>query len=304
MNASTSIGFVGLGNMGGPMATNLIKAGYAVKVFDLVPDLVAGVSGAQGCDSAAAAATDVDVLITMLPAGQHVRTVYLGAQDSAGLLDAVAAGTLLIDCSTIDPASAQAVAEAAAAKGLAMVDAPVSGGTAGAENGTLTFIVGGEADALERARPLLEVMGANVFHAGGAGAGQIAKICNNMLLAVLMTGTAEALALGVENGLDAAVLSEIMQVSSGGNWALNVYNPFPGVMEGVPASRGYEGGFLVDLMRKDLGLALQTAQASASSVPMGSLAHNLYQVHRQANDAGRLDFSSIQWLFRPQLKDS
>ncbi len=300
---STTIGFVGLGNMGGPMAANLIKAGFAVKVFDLVPELVAGVSGAEGCSSAAQAAADVDVVISMLPAGRHVRSLYLGAEGEPGLLQAVRAETLIIDCSTIDAASARAVAEAAQQRGLQMLDAPVSGGTAGAEGGTLTFIVGGADDALERARPLLEAMGANIFHAGGAGAGQVAKICNNMLLAVLMSGTAEALALGVENGLDPAVLSEIMKVSSGGNWALNVYNPYPGVMDGVPASREYQGGFLVDLMRKDLGLALATAQDSGSSIPMGSLAHNLYQVHRQTHEAGGLDFSSIQWLFRPQLKD-
>ncbi len=299
---TTTIGFIGLGNMGGPMAANLVKNGFTVKVFDLVPDLVAGVAGAQGCASADEAATGVDVLISMLPAGRHVKGLYLGGEDTRGLLEVLNAGTLIIDCSTIDPASAQSVAAAAAAKNVLMVDAPVSGGTAGAINGTLTFIVGGETTAMYMARPVLEAMGANIFHAGGAGAGQIAKICNNMLLAILMTGTAEALALGVENGLDPAVLSDIMKVSSGGNWALNVYNPYPGVMADVPADRGYTGGFLVDLMRKDLGLAMETAAASASSVPMGALANNLYQVHRQTHDAGALDFSSIQWLYRPELK--
>ncbi len=297
----TSVGFVGLGNMGGPMAANLVAGGFDVKVFDLVPDLVAAVDGASGADSAAAAASEVDVFISMLPAGQHVRGLYLGAGDAPGILDQMNEDTLIIDCSTIDAASARAVAEGAKEIGLSMLDAPVSGGTAGAENGTLTFIVGGEESALERARPVLEKMGANIFHAGGAGAGQVAKICNNMLLAVLMTGTAEALALGVDNGLDPAVLSEIMKVSSGGNWALNVYNPYPGVMEGAPASRDYQGGFLVDLMRKDLGLALQTAQASGNSTPMGSLAANLYQVHRDVNDSGGLDFSSIQKLFKPDV---
>ncbi|MEM9621792.1 MAG: 3-hydroxyisobutyrate dehydrogenase [Pseudomonadota bacterium] len=300
--AQQTIGFIGLGNMGGPMAANLLQAGFQVKVFDLVPAAVAAVTGAQACDSAQAAADQVDVVVSMLPAGAHVRSLYLGSPEQPGLMANLAADTLIIDCSTIDPDSARAVAEAASARGLQMLDAPVSGGTAGAENGTLTFIVGGAEDALGRARPILEAMGANIFHAGGAGAGQVAKICNNMLLAVLMAGTAEALALGVENGLDPAVLSNIMKVSSGGNWALNVYNPYPGVMPDVPADRGYSGGFLVDLMRKDLGLALQTAQASASSIPLGSLAHNLYQVHRQTHDAGQLDFSSIQWLFRPELK--
>jgi len=297
-----TIGFIGLGNMGGPMAANLIEAGHAVKAFDLMPAMVAALNGAQACTSAEDATLDVDVLVSMLPAGKHVRSLYLGADGQTGLLECISANTLVIDCSTIDPASARAVAEGAAVKGIAMIDAPVSGGTAGAEGGTLTFIVGGDAGALDRARPVLEVMGTNIFHAGGAGAGQVAKICNNMLLAVLMTGTAEALALGVDNGLDPATLSEIMQVSSGGNWALNVYNPYPGVMEGVPASRDYEGGFLVDLMRKDLGLALETAQGTASAIPMGSLANNLYQVHRQTYDAGNLDFSSIQLLYKPALK--
>jgi 3-hydroxyisobutyrate dehydrogenase len=293
------IGFIGLGNMGGHMARNLVAAGHEVKVFDLVADLMAGVDGGQPQASAGAAAADVDVLISMLPAGRHVAGLY-GGDD--GVIASVAADTLLIDCSTIDPDTARNVAQQAADRGLAMLDAPVSGGTAGAEAGTLSFIVGGEDAAFERAREVLEIMGSNVFHAGASGAGQIAKICNNMLLAVLMTGTAEALALGVNNGLDPAVLSEVMKQSSGGNWSLNVYNPYPGVMDGVPASRGYEGGFLVDLMTKDLGLAMETAEQSKSAVPMGALAKNLYRVHQQLHDAGGLDFSSIQWLFKADLR--
>ena len=297
----TTVGFVGLGNMGGPMARNLVAAGYQVQVFDLVPELVQSVDGGQPRESAAAAAAGVEVFVSMLPAGRHVAGLYLGGGSGSGVLDWLPKDALVIDCSTIDPATAQRVAASAGEKGLEMLDAPVSGGTAGAQNGTLTFIVGGSAAALERARPLFDVMGANVFHAGGNGAGQTAKICNNMLLAVLMAGTAEALALGVDNGLDPAVLSEIMKRSSGGNWSLNLYNPYPGVMQGVPASRGYEGGFLVDLMTKDLGLAMETAERSRSSVPMGSLAKNLYRVHEQVNDAGRLDFSSIQWLYKPEM---
>jgi 3-hydroxyisobutyrate dehydrogenase len=295
----TRIGFVGLGNMGGPMARNLAAAGHEVKVFDLVPDLAAAVTGGQPQQSAAACVLDVDVFVSMLPAGRHVAALYLGDE---GIIARAAPGTLLIDCSTIDPDTARGVADAARQRGLELLDAPVSGGTAGAEAGTLTFIVGGSADGLESARPLLEIMGRTVFHAGGSGAGQIAKICNNMLLAVLMAGTAEALALGVNSGLDPATLSEIMKQSSGGNWALNVYNPYPGVMGGVPASRGYQGGFLVDLMNKDLGLAMETAEAAGSSVPMGALAKNLYRVHQRVNGAGRLDFSSIQWLYQPDLK--
>lgn len=297
----TTVGFAGLGNMGGPMARNLAAAGCQVRVFDLLPELAQAVAGGQPQASAAAAAEDVEVFVSMLPAGRHVASLYLGDGSEGGVLDHLPGDALVIDCSTIDPATAQRVAAAAADKGLAMLDAPVSGGTAGAENGTLTFIVGGPAEALERARPLFDIMGANVFHAGGHGAGQIAKICNNMLLAVLMAGTAEALSLGVDNGLDPAVLSEIIKQSSGGNWSLNVYNPYPGVMDGVPASRGYQGGFLVDLMTKDLGLAMETAEQSRSAIPMGSLAKNLYRVHEQTNDAGRLDFSSIQLLYKPDM---
>jgi 3-hydroxyisobutyrate dehydrogenase len=294
----TRIGFVGLGNMGGPMARNLVAAGHELKVFDLVEDLMAAVEGGAPQPSAAACVDGVDVFISMLPAGRHVRSLYEGDQ---GIIAHAAAGTLLIDCSTIDPDTSRAVAASAGQRGLAMLDAPVSGGTAGAEAGTLTFMVGGPADAVEQARPVLDVMAKNVFHAGEAGAGQTAKICNNMLLAVHMAGTAEALALGVNNGLDPAVLSEIMKQSSGGNWSLNVYNPYPGVMDGVPASRGYQGGFLVDLMTKDLGLAMASAEASGSSVPMGALARNLFRLHGQANDAGRLDFSSIQRFYKKDL---
>src|SRR6185436_3072180 len=198
------------------------------------------------------------VVISMLPASKHVESLFLGDD---GLIGRIAAGALVIDCSTIAPASAQRVAEAAQARGLAMVDAPVSGGTAGAAAGTLTFIVGGSTDDLERARPILAAMGKNIFHAGGLGAGQTAKICNNMMLGILMAGTAEALALGVANGLDPKVLSGIMSKSSGRNWALELYNPYPGVMENAPASRGYTGGFGVDLMLKDLGLAAESAIA-------------------------------------------
>ena len=295
----STIGFVGLGNMGGPMATNLAAAGHELKVFDLVPELMAGVAGGTAQASALDAATQVDVFISMLPAGKHVAGLYL----EEGVLARLPKGALAIDCSTIDPETARRVATAAAEQGIAMLDAPVSGGTAGAQNGTLTFIVGGEADALERGRPLFKAMGANVFHAGGSGAGQIAKICNNMLLAIQMAGTAEALSLGVDNGLDPKALSEIMKQSSGGNWALNVYNPYPHVMDGAPASRGYQGGFLVDLMAKDLALAMTTAEQSRSAVPLGGLARNLYQVHGQTHGAGRLDFSSIQWLYRPELAD-
>lgn len=290
------VGFIGLGHMGAPMALNLLKAGYDLKVFDLAPTAlkVLADAGASTTASAMDAANDVDVLITMLPSSPHVKQLYIG---EGALLENISGQPLIIDCSTIAPDAAREVADAAKRRGLEMLDAPVSGGVAGAEAGTLTFIVGGSSEALEKGKPLFETMGKNVFHAGGHGAGQVAKICNNMLLAILMIGTSEALQLGVNNGLDPAVLSDIMNKSSGNNWALEVYNPYPGVMENVPASRDYEGGFLVDLMSKDLGLATEAMLASKSSTPLGSLAKSLYAMHSTQGN-GNLDFSSIQKIFQ------
>lgn len=298
------IAFIGLGNMGAPMATNLLKAGHDVVVFDLVDSAIQALkaAGASAAASAAEATRGVDVVISMLPAGAHVRGLYLGEDDRPGLLDALDGKPLLIDASTIAPDDARAVGEAARERGLDYLDAPVSGGVGGAKAGTLTFIVGGSSEGFEKAKPILEGMGKNIFHAGEIGAGQVAKICNNMLLGILMSGTAEALALGVKNGLDPAVLSEIMKQSSGGNWALNVYNPWPDVMENAPASNDYQGGFLVDLMAKDLGLAWELALGSKSSVPMGSQARNLFALHA-AQGNGRLDFSSIQRLYRAGDKE-
>lgn len=294
----STIGFIGLGNMGGPMAKNLLNAGHQVQVFDLVEASMASVvaEGGTASKSSADAVRGADLVISMLPASKHVEALYLG---DAGLITQLDADTLIIDCSTIAPESARKVAAAAAEAGFDMIDAPVSGGVGGAVGGTLTFMVGGSSKALDIARPLLEIMGKNIFHAGDAGAGQVAKVCNNMLLAVLMTGTAEALQLGVNNGLDPAVLSEIMQKSSGGNWALEVYNPFPGVMPSAPASNDYAGGFLVDLMIKDLGLAMASALETGSSTPMGALARNLYVTHG-AKGNGQIDFSSIQTSFQKQ----
>jgi len=289
------LAFIGLGNMGGPMALNLLKAGHQVRVFDLSAAALdaASAAGAIVAASPAAAVEGAEAVVSMLPASKHVEGVYLGDQ---GLLASIAPGTLVIDCSTIAPASSRKVADAAKARGIDFIDAPVSGGTAGAAAGTLTFIVGGAADLLERARPYLSVMGKNIFHAGGNGAGQVAKICNNMLLGIHMAGSAEALALGVANGLDPKVLSDIMVKSSGRNWSLELYNPWPGVMDNVPASRGYTGGFGSALMLKDLGLAAEAATAAGSAIPLGELARNLYQLHCQ--DEGGLDFSSIVNLYR------
>ncbi|QYK06632.1 3-hydroxyisobutyrate dehydrogenase [Shewanella zhangzhouensis] len=288
------IAFIGLGNMGGPMAANLLKAGHSVSVFDLNPAAVESLKaqGAGSGDTAQAIAADADFVVSMLPASKHVRGLYLGTDTAKGLIEVVKAGCLLIDCSTIDADSARAVAEAAAAKGLEFIDSPVSGGTAGAAAGTLTFICGGTDAAFEKARTVLANMGVNIFHAGGPGAGQVAKICNNMLLSVLMVGTSEALSLGIDHGLDPKVLSDIMKVSSGGNWTLEKYNPCPGVMENVPSSKGYQGGFMVDLMVKDLGLSQEAALSSQSSTPMGALARSLYVSHARAGNGPR-DFSSI-----------
>jgi 3-hydroxyisobutyrate dehydrogenase len=291
----STIAFIGLGNMGGPMAQNLLRAGYALQVYDLMPAAMetAKAAGATVAANPAAAVAGAEVVISMLPASQHVEGLYLGEQ---GLLAAIADGALVIDCSTIAPASSRKVGDAAKARSLAFIDAPVSGGTAGAAAGTLSFMVGGDAAALERARPLLDKMGKNIFHAGAVGAGQVAKIANNMLLAIHMAGTAEALALGVANGLDPKVLSGIMAKSSGRNWSLETYNPWPGVQDKVPASRGYAGGFGSALMLKDLGLATEASVASGSPIPLGELARNLYQMH--CRDHAALDFSSIIKLYR------
>ncbi len=298
MSQNLRVAFIGLGNMGGPMAANLRKAGFAVSAFDLSADALAK-ARAQGVDTAAsaqAAAEGAQVVISMLPASRHVETLYLGGQ---GLLPRIADGALVIDCSTIAPASAQKVAEAARARGLAMLDAPVSGGVAGAQAGTLTFIVGGEAAALERARPVLQAMGRNIFHMGGAGAGQVAKLCNNMALGVIMAVTGEALALGAAHGLDPKALSQMMAVSTGRSWATEVCNPWPGVLENAPASRGYAGGFGSDLMLKDLGLAVEAAMGVGATIPLGELARNLYAMNQQAG-RGALDFSSVvQLVARP-----
>ncbi len=294
------IGFIGLGNMGAPMAANLLAAGHQVRVFDLVQERMSQLAsqGAQAADSPQDAVQGVDCCISMLPASAHVRSLYLEASHGPALMHEIAPGTLVIECSTIAPETAREVAAAAAARGIDMLDAPVSGGTAGAESGTLTFIVGGDEATLARAMPWLEAMGAKVFHAGASGAGQVGKICNNMMLAILMAGTCEVLALGEANGLDPERLSNIMRESSGGNWALEKYNPWPGVMQGTPASRDYSGGFLVDLMVKDLGLAMEASAATGKGVPMGSLALSLYRLHREQFEAGGMDFSSLLKIFR------
>ncbi|MCD2511795.1 3-hydroxyisobutyrate dehydrogenase [Comamonas endophytica] len=294
------IAFIGLGHMGGPMAVNLQKAGHGVAAFDLSQPACArfAAAGLRIAASARDAVQGAEIVISMLPASRHVQTLYLGEAGEGGLLTHIAPGTLVIDSSTIAAATSQQVARAAEAAGIDFIDAPVSGGTGGAVAGTLTFMVGASPEQLERARPVLEKMGSNIFHAGAVGAGQTAKICNNMLLGILMIGTSEAIALGVANGLDPQVLSEIMRRSSGGNWALEKYNPWPGVQENAPSSKGYAGGFGTDLMLKDLGLAQESAGAVQASTPLGGLARSLYAMHSMAGHGG-LDFSSVlqslQW---------
>ena len=289
------IAFIGLGNMGAPMAENLLKAGYPLCVYDLSARALERLqqAGASVAESPMIVIKNAQVVISMLPAGAQVRSVYLGDEDQKGdgLLANMAQGTVVIDSSTIAAADARAVASAALNLCIDFLDAPVSGGTGGAIAGSLTFIVGGSQDAFARAEPILGDMGKNIFHAGDHGAGQVAKICNNMLLGILMTGTAEAISLGVKNGLDAKVLSDIMLQSSGRNWTLEVYNPYPKVMENVPSSHHYQGGFMSKLMQKDLNLALQTAEASQAKTPMGAKAAELYSAH--ASEHSEKDFSSI-----------
>jgi len=292
-----TIGFIGLGNMGGPMAINLVNAGHTVQVFDLSTDAVSKVvnEGAIATATAVEAVAEADVVISMLPAGKHVLALYV--EGDSPLFDHVKDDVLIIDSSTIDASTATQVAAQAKSRGIGFIDAPVSGGVGGAKAGTLAFMVGASEEQFAKAKPFLACMGKNIFHAGSHGAGQIAKACNNMLLSVLMAGTCEALNMGVKNGLDPAVLSEIMKQSSGNNWALQVYNPYPGVMEGVPSSNGYQGGFQVDLMFKDLGLAMGLSQSSASPTPMGSQARALFNMHK-VNGHGGLDFSSVLKLYQ------
>ena len=287
------IAFIGLGNMGGPMASNLLKAGHEVYVFDLMPEALNKLAneGAQTCESAKEACSGADVIISMLPAGKHVAGLYFGDHEN-GLLKGLKHKPLIIDSSTIDAETAIAVHDACEKLGLDMVDAPVSGGVAAAESGKLTFMCGGSKHAFERAREVLTDMGLNIFHAGNSGSGQVAKMCNNMLLAIHMIGSAEALKLGTTNGLDPKVLSDIMLASSGSNWSLEKYNPYPGVMETSPASNDYKPGFMVDLMAKDLGLAMNNAATTHSKTPLGQLALEMYQ-QKQTQGDGQKDFSSI-----------
>ncbi|MBP0463018.1 3-hydroxyisobutyrate dehydrogenase [Roseomonas sp. PWR1] len=286
------IGFVGLGNMGAPMARNLIKAGHEVSAFDLAPGAIDGVPGARRAASAADAAQGAEVVVTMLPASQHVRDAWLGA---GGMMAAAGPGALLIDCSTIDVTAARDVA--AASGGRDFLDAPVSGGVMGAEAGTLTFMVGGSDAAFARAKPVLEAMGRTIVHCGGPGAGQAAKLCNNMMLAATMAVTCEAFVLAEKLGLSHQALFDVTSKSSAQSWALTTYCPVPGPVPGSPANRDYKPGFSAALMTKDLGLAQQSAKDAGVATPFGAHALDLYRRFLEAG-GGTKDFSGVIEMIR------
>lgn len=290
------IAFIGLGNMGAPMARNLIKAGHHLALFDLNKEVLAelGALGGQVSASPREAVAESDLVITMLPAAAHVRSVYL---DDDGVLAGIRAGTPTVDCSTIDPQTAREVSKAAAAKGVDMGDAPVSGGTGGAAAGTLTFMVGASDALFAALKPVLAHMGRNIVHCGEVGTGQIAKICNNLLLGISMIGVSEAMALGNALGIDTQVLAGIINSSTGRCWSSDTYNPWPGVIDTAPSSRGYTGGFGAELMLKDLGLATEAARQARQPVILGAVAQQLYQAMSLRGEGGK-DFSAIIEAYR------
>ncbi|MGZ3297537.1 MAG: 3-hydroxyisobutyrate dehydrogenase [Asticcacaulis sp.] len=290
------IAFIGLGNMGSGMAANLLKAGHRVRVFDLNPDTVAKAVaiGATSAPSLNRAVAQTEAVVTMLPAGQHVTEVYAGPD---GVFASARPDVLLIDCSTIDIATTKEINQIAFDNGLAMVDAPVSGGVAAAQAGTLTFMVGGANEAFARARPVLEAMGRTIVHAGGSGAGQAAKLCNNMLLAITMIGTCEAFALAEKLGLDDQVFFGIASKASGQSWSMTSYCPAPGPVPSSPANRDYRPGFAAGLMLKDLTLAMQAAQGVGADTPLGAKAHALYEALCAQGHAAQ-DFSIMMERIR------
>jgi len=284
------IGFIGLGNMGGGMAANLAKAGHEVLAFDLSGEALAkaGEAGCTPVSDAADAVRSMEAVVTMLPAGKHVRSVY--AND---IVINASPGTLALDCSTIDVDSAKDVSDMVKAKAILPVDAPVSGGIAAANAGTLTFMVGGSVEAFQRAEPILSDMGKAVIHAGDNGAGQAAKICNNMLLAASMIATCETFKMAEKLGLDLQTFYDISSQASGQNWSMTSYCPVPGVGPQSPADNGYEGGFAAALMLKDLRLAMEAAESTGANVPMGNEARRLYEQYAEENGQGGMDFSGI-----------
>jgi 3-hydroxyisobutyrate dehydrogenase len=291
-----TIGFIGLGNMGAPMAANLLKAQHKITGYDVVPSPLSNLElqGGKAAASAADAAMAGDIVVTMLPAGPQVRAVYLGPN---GIIAKAKKGALLIDCSTIDVETARLVAEEAKKAGLEMIDAPVSGGVMGAQGGTLTFMVGGTDAAFAKSRPILANMGRTIVHAGASGSGQIAKICNNMMLAVSMIGVCEGFALAEKLGLPAQTLFDICSTSTSQSWAMTNYCPMPGPVPTAPSNRGYTAGFTATNMLKDLRLSQQAAGTASAPTPMGAVAANLYQLFVDGGKGG-LDFSAIMQMVR------
>ena len=288
----STVGFVGLGNMGGYMAKNLVKAGKDVVVYDVndasVQDLKS--SGAGACSTPSELAARSDVIVTMVPSSPHVQEVFAGSE---GLLKSLKPGTLCIDSSTIDPAVSKDIDSAVRAAGGHFYDAPVSGGVVAAEKGILTFMVGGDADKFDQVKSYLDHMGANVIHCGANGNGLVVKLCNNMMLAISMIGAAETLNMGVRMGMEKKLLSDILGKSTARCWSIDTYNPVPGVMEGVPASRDYEGGFGATLMLKDLGLAELMADGSDSPIVLGKMAKKIYEELCQDEKFAPKDFGVI-----------
>ncbi|KAL5010155.1 hypothetical protein ScPMuIL_012460 [Solemya velum] len=299
-NMASTIGFIGLGNMGNHMARNLLKKGYPLIVYDVNKEAVEGLkqAGANVAASPAEIAATTKKIVSMLPASQHVQAVYTGDK---GVFSSLQKNSLLIDSSTIDPSVSQLMAEEAANLDSKFLDAPVSGGVNAARDAILTFMVGGPEAEFETAKEILSNMGKNVVHCGAVGTGQAAKICNNMLLAISMIGTSETMNLGMKLGLDPKLLAKILNMSSGRCWSSEIYNPVPGVLEGVPSSNSYKGGFGTALMTKDLGLAQNAATATKSPTPLGSLAHQLYRVMTNSGFAGK-DFSSAFQFLQEQDK--
>jgi 3-hydroxyisobutyrate dehydrogenase len=293
----TKIAFIGLGNMGGPMAANLVKAGHEVSGFDLAATVLqtAAASGVKPASVLSQAVADADVVVTMLPQGKHVLSAW------TDILRAIAAGTLVIDCSTIDVDSARKAHEMAKVASCLSLDAPVSGGTGGAAAGTLTFMAGGSQEAYAKARPILEAMGKKIVHCGEAGAGQAAKICNNMILGISMIGVCEAFVLGEKLGLSHQALFDVASTSSGQCWSINTYCPVPGPVPTSPANNGYKPGFSAALMLKDLRLSQEAALSSGASTPLGAEAAQLFSLFEKLGNGGK-DFSAIIEMFREQAK--
>ena len=292
------IAFIGLGNMGGSMAQNLLKSGHQVFGYDLSAVALQHFAEAGGvvCDSPQAAAKQADIVVSMLPAAKHVREVYLGEHS---ILEVLQAGSLCIDSSTIDPQTIQEVAAAAQARQIRICDAPVSGGTLGAKDGSLTFMVGADVATFEAVKPVLSCMGKNLVHCGDVGTGQVAKICNNLILGISMTAVAEGMALGAKLGIDPQALAGVINSSTGRCWSSEIYNPWPDICENAPSSRGYTDGFAAQLMLKDLGLAVDAAQQADQPIVLGSMVQKLYQQLCQDGHA-HLDFSSIMHQYTTQ----